>query len=92
MRGSCKAVIMAYIRIKYPRLLPLYQNIYDKRDRSYWEMLDEELKDFAVQRELDYVTNDDSIRRPFEAPPVIVNYFYHEQIRKSAGKGGHAHA
>ena len=92
LRGSCKAVIMAYIRIKYPRLLPLYQNIYDKRDRSYWEMLDEELKDFAVQRELDYVTNDDSIRRPFEAPPVIVNYFYHEQIRKSAGKGGHDHA
>ena len=29
---------------------------------------------------LEYVVNDDSMRRPFEAPPVVVNYFYHEQI------------
>lgn len=34
-----------------------------------------------------YVTNDDSMRRPFEAPPVVVNYFYHEEIKKSARKG-----
>ena len=35
---------------------------------------------------LHYVTNDDSMNRPFEAPPVVVNYFYHEQIKKSAKK------
>lgn len=33
-----------------------------------------------------YVTNDDSMQRPFDAPPVIVNYFYHERIKKSARK------
>ena len=31
---------------------------------------------------LDYVTNDDTMRRPFNSPPVIVNYFYHSQIKK----------
>lgn len=41
---------------------------------------------------LDYVTNDDSMKRPFDTPPVIVNYFYHEQIKKSARKGGDSHA
>lgn len=36
---------------------------------------------------LAYVTNDDSMNRPFEVLPVIVNYFCHETVRKSAGKG-----
>ena len=28
--------------------------------------------------------DDDSIRRPFDAPPIVVNYFYHEEVKKSA--------
>lgn len=27
-----------------------------------------------------------SIRRPFEAPPIVVNYFFHEEIIPSAKK------
>lgn len=88
LRGGYKAVILDYIQKKYPRLLPLYREIYQQGNRMYWEALDERLKTFAAQIGLDYRTNDDSMQRPFEAPPVVVNYFYHEQIRKSAGKGG----
>lgn len=88
LRGSYKAVIMDYIKEKYPALLPLYQDIYNRNDRSYWEMLDAELKEYASEIGLDYVTNDDSMSRPFGAPPVIVNYFYHSEIKKSARKGG----
>lgn len=84
LRGSYKAVIMDYIENTYPHLFPLYQEIYYKGRRSYWEMLDEKLKAYANEIGLDYVINDDSIKRPFDAPPVIVNYFYHEQIKKSA--------
>ena len=43
---------------------------------------------FAAKIGLDYVTNDDNISRPFDAPPVIVNYFYHSKIKKSARKKG----
>ena len=92
LRGSYKTVILDYIRKKHPGLLPLYQEIYQKGNRSYWEMLDQRLKACAAGEGLDYVTNDDSMRRPFHAPPVVVNFFYHEQIRKSAGKGGEHHA
>ncbi len=92
LRGSYKTVILKYIEEKYPELLPLYQEIYQRGNRSYWELLDIELKDYAAEIGLDYVTNDDSIKRPFDAPPVIVNYFYHEQIKKSARKGGDIHA
>lgn len=84
LRGGYKAVIMDYIREKYPRLLPLYHEIYDHKDHSYWTALDKELKSFADETGLDYVTNDDSMKRKFNEPPVIVNYFYHEQIKKSA--------
>lgn len=53
---------------------------------AYWELLERELKHYAAEIGLDYVTNDDSIKWSFDAPPVIVNYFYHEQIKKSARK------
>lgn len=87
LRGSYKAVIMEYIKEKYPALVPLYQDIYSRGNRSYWEALDTELKEYAAEIGLEYVTNDDSMSRPFNAPPVIVNYFYHSEIKKSAQKG-----
>lgn len=83
LRGNYKAVIMNYIRQKYPKLYPLYDEIYNKNNRVYWQRLDGELREFAENIGLDYVTNDDSMTRNFSAPPVIVNYFYHEQIKKS---------
>ncbi len=87
LRGSYKTVILDYIKEKHPELLSLYQEIYQKGNRGYWELLDLELKAYAAEAGLDYVVNDDSMRRPFAAPPVIVNYFYHESIKKSAKKG-----
>lgn len=84
LRGSYKAVIMEYIQGKYPKLLSLYREIYQQGNRRYWELLDAELKNYAAEIGLDYAKNDDSMKRPFDALPVVVNYFYHEQIKKSA--------
>lgn len=92
LRGSYKTVILDYIQNKYPHLLPLYREIYRDGNRSYWELLDTELKAYATEIGLDYVTNDDSMSRPFDAPPVIVNYFYHSEIKKSARKRGENNA
>ena len=92
LRGNYKAAIMDYIQAKHPNLLPLYQEIYNRENRSYWELLDAELRDYTAGIGLEYVTNDDSIRRPFEAPPIGVNYFYHEKIKKSDRKEGTSHA
>lgn len=92
LRGAYKTVIMDYIREKHPHLLPLYQEIYNKNDRRYWELLDAELQSWAAEIGLDYVTNDDSMNRPFDAPPIIVNFFYHSEIKKSTRKEGKRHA
>ena len=42
--------------------------------------------DYVSAIGLEYVRNDDSVKNSFNAPPVIVNYFYHEEIKKSARK------
>lgn len=92
LRGSYKAVILNYIREKRPELTPLYEEIYLRGSRLYWEALDEALRAYARENDLEYVRNDDSMKKPFDVPPVLVNYFYHEQIKKSAVKKHQGHA
>ena len=55
LRGSYKSVILHYIQEKYSALLPLYQDIYNQGNRSYWETLDTELQEYAAEIGLDYV-------------------------------------
>ncbi len=87
LRGSYKGVIIGYIRTKRPELIPLYEDIYTYVSREYWKDLDEELHEYTEKNRLEYVRDDDSMKKPFDAPPVIVNFFYHEEIKKSAKKG-----
>ena len=87
LRGSYKGVIIDYIRTKRPEMIPLYEDIYTYGNREYWKDLDAELREYAEKNGLEYVRDDDSMKKPFDAPPVIVNFFYHEEIKKSAKKG-----
>ena len=86
LRGAYKARTMQYIKDKYPRLLPLYDEIYNRKDLSWWRHLDADIADFAARCALEYLRHDENSDRPFSSPPVIVNFFYHEKIRKGAGK------
>ena len=80
--GSVRAAVMGYIREKHPKLLSLYQEIYVHGNRLYWEALDARLRSYAGRSGLGYVRSDDTMRLPFDAPPVLVNYFYHEEVRR----------
>ena len=84
LRGSYKGVILDYIRTKRPNLIPLYEDIYTYGNRDYWKALDAELREYAKRNGLEYLRDDDNMKKPFGAPPVIVNFFYHEEIKKSA--------
>ncbi len=92
LRGAYKNVILNYIADKYPNLLNYYNLIYLKGDKQYWEMLDEEIKKYAFNNNLEYTYKDNSRQRQFDAQPLIVNYFYHEQIKKSAQKPSSSHS
>lgn len=87
LRGSYKAVILNYIAEKRPNLIPLYQAIYTHKDRNYWTELDKEIQRITTEDGLLYVRDDDSIKRDFEASPIVVNYFFHEEIIPSAKRG-----
>lgn len=84
LRSGFKEDILNYISSHYPQLIPLYHSIYSEGDLSYWQQLDQSLQAYAATCGLDYVINDDTMTRPLNAPPVLVNFFYHEQIRKHA--------
>lgn len=86
LRGGYKKVILDYIAEKHPDLVPLYDAIYNKKDRNYWSMLDQQMRQFCQKEGLLYVRDDDSIKRPFDEPPIVVNYFFHEEIIPSAKK------
>lgn len=82
LRGDYKATILKYIKEKYPKLYPLYDEIYNRGNRDYWENLNNEIAEFCQEQNLEYVRNDDSLKRGINEPPIVVNYFYHEEIRK----------
>lgn len=84
LRGTFKQQILEYIAKNYSHLKSLYREIYTHGSRMYWECLDCAIRDYSKQIGLEYVTNDDTLKRPFDSPPVIVNYFYHSEIKKSA--------
>lgn len=86
LRGDYKPVILEYIRTHHPELSTLYDDIYRRGRRDYWFSLDQEMRAYCRQEGLEYVRNDDSMSRPFDSPPIVVNYFFHEEVKRNATK------
>ena len=86
LRGNFKADIMNYIAENYPDLLPLYRQIYNKNDRTYWEILDRKVSEYAREKGFLYVVDKEPFLRDPTGNPIIINYFYHSQIKQSAKK------
>ena len=86
LRGDYMARILQCIHANRPELDGLYHAIYTRNDRSYWAELDESLREFTAREGFNYLRDDDTQRAPFGQPPVVVNYFFHEQIIPSAKK------
>ena len=84
LRGSYKSVIMNYIHDKHPALVQLYKEIYYQGSRLYWEELDHSIRDYTSKNGLEYVRDDDSMQKGFYDPPTVVNFFYHEEVKRSA--------
>ena len=84
--GDYKKKILEYIDEKYPQLHDLNDEIYSKKSRRYWQELDVEIREYTARQGMIYLRDDDSKRADFGEPPVVCNYFYHEEVRKSAKK------
>ena len=78
LRGGFKADIMNYIAEKHPELFPLYEMIYNKKDRSYF---------MARVNNCRFVDNETPYERVPQGHPTIVDYFYHEEVRGTENSG-----
>lgn len=90
LRGGFKQEILDYIRERYPHLVPLYDDIYRRQDRSFFRALEEEARLLARDNDCPFVDNELPYGRAVPGHPVIVDYFYHEEIRGSQNTGRRA--
>lgn len=86
LRGQFKGRIMHYIGEKYPALLPLYEEIYNRKRLDYWKGLEADISQYVGQKGYPYRINDLPYGRSQPGRPVVVNYFYHEKIRLDKNK------
>ena len=87
LRGGFKQEILDYIQEKYPKLTSLYQKIYQKGDRSYFRGLEQQAEQLAMENGCPFVDNELPYGRAERGHPVIVDYFYHEEVRGSENTG-----
>ena len=88
LRGGFKRTIMDCIEEKRPALAPLYGEIYSKRDRSYFEDLEEKAEEMARRAGCPFLGNKTPpYGRAERGHPAIVDYFYHEEVRGTGNTG-----
>lgn len=87
LRGGFKQDILDYIQEKHPDLVPLYRAIYQKGDRSYFQQLEKQAARLAAENDCPFVDNELPYGRAVPGHPVIVDYFYHEEVRGSENTG-----
>ena len=87
LRGGFKGKIMDYIKENHTDLYPLYENIYKKKDRCFFEELEKEAEQLAKDNDCPFVDNETPYGRAKKGHPVIVDYFYHEEVRGSNNTG-----
>ncbi len=86
LRGDYRARILNWVHEHRPELDGLYRDIYGRKDRTYWSELDADMRHYCAAQGMPYVRNDDTLRARHGEPPVVVNYFYHEEIIPSSRK------
>ena len=51
---------------------------------TYWQVLDQKVAEYAAANGFMYVIDEEPFLRNPTGKPIIINYFYHSQIKQSA--------
>ena len=65
----------------------LYEEIYGRKNRSYFEGLEKKAEEIARKYGCLFVDNETPYERVPQGHPTIVDYFYHEEVRGTANSG-----
>lgn len=82
LRGAYRHEILKFISRNHPGLSGLYRRIYLEKDRSWWHGLDRQIAEFTKKERLIYVRNREPELAGQTWIPVVVNYFFHEEISR----------
>ena len=55
LRGTYKEEILSYIENKYPKVYPIYENIYLKRNNDYWKDLAIKINNYCENNNIKYI-------------------------------------
>lgn len=55
LRANFKSIIMEYIKVNYPQYLQIYNEIYNKKDKTFWKNLALELKEYCAEKGINYI-------------------------------------
>lgn len=88
--SDCFPIIYVFRPAEQMKIIPIIENypLFCSGGIKAYGYSNARLKEYSAKARLDYVTNDGSMNRPFHAPPVFVNDFYHSEIKRSVGKDG----
>ena len=84
LRGGFKKTIMDYIAGKYPDLVPLYDEIYNKHNRSYFEALEVKAEKMAKKYDCAFVEYVKEIFAQYDRQCIRVYQAYNPLIAKEA--------
>ena len=55
LRGDYKKYILEYIREKYPELTEKYVDIYNRKNKTYWIELSQEIEKYCLNNQINYI-------------------------------------
>jgi DNA repair photolyase len=87
LRGSFKSDVLDFIERKHPELVDLYNEIYARKNRSYFDNLEKWIQDYCREHGNPYEDNYLPDGRMEPGKPMLINYLFHEEVRNSDNKG-----
>jgi radical SAM mobile pair protein B len=87
LRGSFKSDIMQFIKEKHPELMNLYDEIYNKKDRTYFDNLGVWIQNYCQTHGNPYEDNYLPDGKMPSGKPMLINYLFHEEIKNSNNNG-----
>ena len=75
------------IKVSVKTNMALYDEIYNKKNRSYFEALEKKAEAIARKYDCRFIDNETPYERVPQGHPTIVDYFYHEEVRGTANSG-----
>jgi radical SAM mobile pair protein B len=87
LRGGFKADILDFVKNAHPELMYLYNEIYSKKNRTYFDELGEWIRNYCIENGNPYEDNHLPEGRMEKGKPMLINYLFHEEVRDSENKG-----